>query len=450
MISAEKLFYALLAVLPFLAVSPWQTIVYPPLYYGFIYFVLMAVVFGLLIFESMTGKRKLRFNFIFVLLSLFFVIYGLSLALNWKSIILDPNIIGLSGLMKPKVYNLFAYLYLLLNLLSVWLTCQIIDNVEKLKKAILIVAVSGALASFYGVATILAFMFGLIKTLVFAPHVVPRLYGTATEPQVFADLLIFIIPLSLAVLAERKGISSWLMVFISMLALVMTFSMGGWAGFAIAALLFLIFGARTIPAGFYLKGLSIVLMIVLSIFMIKTFLCPDYLFAFKSFSSKYMIWNLPKELKDYRESDPSKGKGVYNGGYAEKVDDKITRFFMAQTAVNMIKSHPMIGIGIGNYGFLYNQYRSPDSPIKNFYEKPHNIYYEVMAESGIFNFAVFMIAIAAALFRAARSTFKRPDLYKLAVISGFIGLLIHGFSFGVLAHNQMFFALGLLISIGEE
>ena len=219
-------FRIVLALLPFLAVSPWQTVIRPPFYFGFFYFTLVIFTLLLLAFEAVTGKRKLRSHPAFILLSAFFIIYGVSLAVNWRHIVLDPNLHGLSGLMNPKTYNIFAYVYLLLNLMTAWLAYQMMDSLEKIKKALLVVAVSGSIAAFYGIGTIVLFMLGLIKELVFAPHIVPRLYGTATEPQVFADFMILTVPASLALMAEKKDRFSGLMVFLMLLAAIMTFSMG--------------------------------------------------------------------------------------------------------------------------------------------------------------------------------------------------------------------------------
>ena len=122
---------------------------------------------------------------------------------------------------------------------------------------------------------------------------------------------------------------------------------------------------------------------------------------------------------------------------------------MLQTALEMIKKNPTIGVGIGNYGYLYNYYRPLKSIKRAYVAKAHNAYLEIIAEIGIFGFVVFIGFLLYVLIMSIASIRKaKGDLKVLAV--GFFGcfsaLLVNGLSFGIFAHNYTWVLFALLLS----
>ena len=148
------------------------------------------------------------------------------------------------------------------------------------------------------------------------------------------------------------------------------------------------------------------------------------------------------------------GEVLYKYSNAEAVDDKVTRAWMAQAAMNMFKSNPVIGIGPGNYGFLYNDYRPKNSPIKDFIERTHNIYLQVLAENGLPGLIIFLGFLSVLIYSSAKKWFLAKDtgskLVLAGLLSGFIGLLVHGLSYGILQHSHTWVIMGLLMAAKDN
>ena len=101
-----------------------------------------------------------------------------------------------------------------------------------------------------------------------------------------------------------------------------------------------------------------------------------------------------------------------------------------KVGLNMIESHPLIGIGLGRYKQVGAQY----DPSGEFAREPHiahNAYLEIAAEMGIPMLVLFLMIILAT-FRTLRTVRKRASavgaeslaLWSLGVQSGLVGALV--------------------------
>ena len=101
-----------------------------------------------------------------------------------------------------------------------------------------------------------------------------------------------------------------------------------------------------------------------------------------------------------------------------------------RVGLNMIESHPLIGIGLGRYKQLGAQY----DPSGEFALQPHiahNAYMEIAAEMGLPMLVLFLMIIAAT-FRSLRRVRRRAlimgarslALWSLAIQSGLVGALV--------------------------
>jgi O-antigen ligase len=165
--------------------------------------------------------------------------------------------------------------------------------------------------------------------------------------------------------------------------------------------------------------------------------------------SKIQIWKIGREAKEYKEKIKGLNAEEFRPELVEKTDDKLTRLWMAQTARNMFLKNPVIGIGLGNYKFLYNQYKPEGTPKKE-NEKPHNAYLEILAESGIIGFALFggaFLILFNGIYKKYRSisTTDNKILFS-GLMLALIGLMIHGLSFGILVHNHTWIIIGLVLA----
>lgn len=430
----EILWLATLALMPFLAVSPWQVIIQPPFYYGFIYYALLALLGLLIIIKS---KSLFKWDFINGLLILFLLINGFSLISNWN-LIYPQSIPGVGGLKSPQVYNLLVLAYLFLNILTVWIARKVIISTDLLKKTVKIIVYSSFAAAIWGIIMILGHMTGWLKETILPVNLFPRLTGTATEPQVFGNFLLLSWPLSLVLLIKRPGWLNYLMAFILSLALAMTFSMGAWLGALVGMVFLVAFGFQYLSARWGLS-LAAILILVIGCLMVFSWIYPPYLAGFDKYLSKLRAWNIKKEAAVYQESIKGKDAEEYRGEIVERFDDKLQRVWMGQAAINMFRANPVLGVGPGNYGFLYNEYKPSGTPQKPYQEKTHNAYLEILAETGILGMAAFLAIMLFILIRSWPRT-----MLGLGIYASVLALLVHGLSFGILAHNYTWLALGLL------
>ena len=423
--------------MPFLSVSPWQTLFMAPFYYGFIYFTLISILFLLVVIA--TSKHKLEGGAFFFLI--FFVFFSfLSIILNWN--ITYPALpFNIHGLKAPHLYNLIVFIYLGLNAITFYLVTRIVDDKEVFVRSIAILIFSSILASFWGILMVFGNISGLFPSNFLPLDIFPRLSGTATEPQVFADFLLVGIPFSLVLLVKKSSLVNFVNTFILILALAMTFSMGGWVAAFLSLTLFFLLVRKLISIKHFFGVWGIIILSILTVSVLSLSF-PSYQNNFSMYFSKLKFWNIHKEATIYHETMKNRNKNIYEGNLVNRFDDKLQRTWMTEAAINMFKSRPLFGIGTGNYGYFYNVFKPEGTPIKPYREKTHNAYLEVLAENGIVGFLCFLGFIVGVLSVSS----KGRDLFALAFLASVVGLLIHGLSFGILSHNHFWIALGLVFA----
>lgn len=99
-----------------------------------------------------------------------------------------------------------------------------------------------------------------------------------------------------------------------------------------------------------------------------------------------------------------------------------------KAGLRMIETHPIVGIGLGNFKPLIEQYEEPDSTVRNV---AHNMYIEIAAELGIPALCIFL-AILGLFWRTLRRIYRSnavPELVRgsaLALQAGLIGFAVAG------------------------
>lgn len=67
------------------------------------------------------------------------------------------------------------------------------------------------------------------------------------------------------------------------------------------------------------------------------------------------------------------------------------RIFMWKAAVEMFKSNPLFGVGLGNFYIFYPQYRSSWADLMN--TSAHSNYFQILAELGIIGLISYLITL---------------------------------------------------------
>ncbi len=98
------------------------------------------------------------------------------------------------------------------------------------------------------------------------------------------------------------------------------------------------------------------------------------------------------------------------------------RIFIWKSTINIIKDHPFLGIGPGNFSIVYPKYRSPDAREKN-HPFSHNIFSNMAAELGLVGLIIFSIIIFQILKMGYYISKINPLLRSL--YAGFIAIMVH-------------------------
>jgi O-antigen ligase len=130
-----------------------------------------------------------------------------------------------------------------------------------------------------------------------------------------------------------------------------------------------------------------------------------------------------------------------------------------QIAVRMFDSHPIVGVGLGNYPVVEPSYASQSINLQfvKFVVQDrlvaHNTFLELAAELGVVGLGAFLAILGFALARAVRSLDwlqrERRDLefYGRGLVVGMVGLLVADFFFSAQYEKQLWLLLGLLAAL---
>lgn len=215
-----------------------------------------------------------------------------------------------------------------------------------------------------------------------------RAYGTLEQPNPFAGLMGIVWPLA-AMIAIAKGIelikwnwgartlnprtlfffvSATLVALATLTALFLSFSRGAWLGAAAAAFVMLIFWPRRRWIGLLLGGGALIVFLTLY----NVGLLPA------------SIANRFADVGDFVQVYDVRGIHINNTNFSI-----IERLAHWQAALNMAEARPLLGVGFGNYEPAYQQYRLINW--RYGLGHAHNIYLNVLAETGIVGLIAYLI-----------------------------------------------------------
>ena len=132
-----------------------------------------------------------------------------------------------------------------------------------------------------------------------------------------------------------------------------------------------------------------------------------------------------------------------------KYQSNTERILIWQSAWNMFKDHPVLGVGLGQYTENYREkYVSPLAKEPHL-THAHNNFMQMLAENGIVGFAGFLIMFGYIIFKNLIAWFKGRNVYALMIVSTTVCLLLQGFTeynVGNSAVIKMYWlVLGLLV-----
>ena len=136
-----------------------------------------------------------------------------------------------------------------------------------------------------------------------------------------------------------------------------------------------------------------------------------------------------------------------------KYQSNTERILIWQSAWNMFKDHPILGVGLGQYTENYQQkYISPQAKEPKL-GHAHNNFLQMLAENGIVGFAGFVIMFGYIILKNLITWFNTKNVYALMIVSATVCLLLQGFTeynVGNSAVIKMYWLiLGLLVVLSE-
>lgn len=444
----EYFFYLIIFLIPYLAVSPWQKVMRIPA--GLIYVGLVLVFVLMLLLERperLRWKNISRVQLVVPLLIFF--------AVNLFSIL---RIIISKGMAALNANNLKEMGFLGFAVLFYWAVTVFVDNEERFMKSLKTFVICSSIASIYGITRLILFMVGSDYGLA-QGWTVPRLLATAGESQVFGGFVISVLPLMIADVLFKNNIfeGPWnhFHMGILLLALIMTFSAGAWAGLVVAVI-FLVLWFRYYSPKSIVSSALVVLVVIMGVFLIDRTIYPNYLEGFNSIVFK-ITGHAPapekfanKNAFEVLKQEMPQSTASRDQQYVESVFSKVERSWFRAALWNMFKSSPILGIGAGNFEALYNKYRPPGVPAPPYVPKPHNQYMEILAETGIIGMLAF-IGIILNLFWYIFQCWPRLEPNKRRILVGLVACLlavgVHGYAFGILVHLQVWLLLALTMSL---
>ncbi|GEM_PF-4903206 len=325
-----------------------------------------------------------------------------------------------------------------------WLTINVVNNYQELRIAIWFFTAGAALATLYGLFIDVGFMLGYSTGQMFTEEVwvVPRLYATGKEPLFFANYLVFAIPLTffLITIEAQKYRSRllWVMLTLEIFALILTFSAGGWIGLIVVIVSLLLLRFKTLwdhRKGLLITGIAVILGLILLI-NIYPILSRGFIALTPKITSIFRLEKLfANDLLNYSPS----------------VTSTTDRKNLSRTAINIFKDHPVIGVGLGNYAFVFNQYKPPDVQRYNFVSIANNQYLEILAETGILGFIFYISFILMICWKSLQAILARPpSLLKNAltfIFCGLLGVLVQYLTFSSTPLNYFWISAGLLMAV---
>lgn len=242
------------------------------------------------------------------------------------------------------------------------------------------------------------------------PDLQTRIYSVFGNPNIFAEYLIMIIPISVSLFWFSKKIhKKGLFLVTSMilaLALLLTMSRGGWIGFAFSALVFILLVEKRL------------LLLAVPVGIGGLFFLPDTIL-----NRIFSIVNLADSSNNYR-------------------------IRMWKITLEVIKDNWLVGVGFGHLPFKA-AFETYTRTMPTYHA--HNTYLETMAEMGILGFIVFISFLFVLFKYAIKKLVKGNDKYIKVISSGLLAglaaVLAHGLVENVLYIPRIITSFWILVGL---
>ena len=352
--------------------------------------------------------------------------------------------LGFCVLSLVNAINISRGLIVLGFIAFVMIMSLMIPNLVRSKKVIKIILqvlfITTLLVCVFGIYQFLGDMAGLSHEITgLSEHYTQRVFGfprvqsTALEPLYFANFLLIPVSLLLALLLFRKKgeeikdlplkpIWMFLILILAVFNIILTISRGGYLALA---------GVAILTALIYFRRIFSFKILISLLILIAVTLAGTYSFLIVTGKSEN-IETFFEHVTSYEE-----GAGV------------VERYTTYEDAIDMVWRHPVLGVGIGNFGPQVAQI--PWQTPKDGWAIVNNEFLEIWAETGILGLFSFLAIIVILVLRSIKAFIMAEDKFLKTVLVGFyiasFGVIIQYQTFSILYILHVWMLIGLMVAV---
>jgi O-antigen ligase len=132
----------------------------------------------------------------------------------------------------------------------------------------------------------------------------------------------------------------------------------------------------------------------------------------------------------------------------EEMESRQIHLYLVQSAFQMFLSHPLTGVGLGNFGEAYGKYFKPGYE----YYNAHSAFLTILSETGIIGFIIYIsfyiFVLRQILLFFRNSVGYHKEVIGLGLLSGFCGLMTANIFYQNFTFQFFFVFLGLAFASG--
>ncbi len=263
-----------------------------------------------------------------------------------------------------------------------------------------------------------------------------RVFSTFGQPNWLAAWLVAIIPVTLTYLLKKNNNLFLLLVFLQTTTLVFTKSRSGIIAFAATILIFVPFVYH------YFKKRTEKFKIPILVSLVSVIFIP-FLFFKTPWTPKINLNNSTESSVE--ENIPALEAGGTESGEIRKI--------VWKGALDVFKSHPLLGSGVETFAYSYYEKRPKEHNLVSewdyLYNKAHNEYLNYLATTGVLGTTTYLIFIASVLFLLYKKSKK--SLFAASLFCGYVSILItNSVGFSVTAINHLFFLFPAIAIVNSQ
>jgi|GEM_PF-3891362 len=282
---------------------------------------------------------------------------------------------------------------------------------EKEKNNIIKALIIGSLASV--IIGFIQLVFGIGPASFRTVSGLIRIYSVYGQPNGFGTYLAALLPVVFANYIHRRNFSSFIYFVIIDVALIFTFSRGSWISVCLSIGLISLF--------LLTKDFKKYIKIVLICFILLSLFAPTYYFLnmkndfnLTTKQNIVTVHNNDSRVTDVLQNTKNSVQNDYS------INQRIKLF---QTALKILKSNPIVGIGPGMFPIYAKKYKV--SGLTDDTNLIHNTLLQIWVEYGLMPLFIFIIFIVLIYYEYfLRNISINNDILKLGIIGGITSIFI--------------------------